>query len=110
MNVWSVPELAANLGEAAAVAAASISFYGQLTGVEYALPKADLVAVPGKGGAMENWGLLLFDEKRLLVNPDTEGEYEKQECRNVVCHEVAHQVRELSAIPCLNVNCTESSA
>jgi hypothetical protein len=39
-------------------------------------------------GAMENWGLLLFDEKRFLVNPSTEGEYEKQECRNVICHEV----------------------
>lgn len=37
---------------------------------------------------MENWGLLLFDEKRFLVNPSTEGEYEKQECRNVICHEV----------------------
>ena len=91
VNVWSVPELAPNLGEAAQVAAASFAFYSHLTGVEFALPKADLVAVPGKGGAMENWGLLLFDEKRFLVNPSTEGEYEKQECRNVVCHEVAHQ-------------------
>lgn len=27
-----------------------------------------MVAVPGKGGAMENWGLLLFDETRFLVN------------------------------------------
>eukprot|EP01046_Picozoa_sp_COSAG06_P020337 COSAG06_NODE_1484_length_9302_cov_11.173639_8_plen_79_part_00 len=25
------------------------------------------------------------------MNPSTEGEYEKQECRNVICHEVAHQ-------------------
>ena len=84
VNVWSVPELAGNLGEAASVAAASLAFYGHLTGVAFALPKADMVAVPGKGGAMENWGLLLFDERRFLVNPSTEGEYEKQECRNVV--------------------------
>ncbi len=28
----------------------------------------DFVAIPGKGGAMENWGLLLFDEARFLVN------------------------------------------
>lgn len=91
VNVWSVPELSPNLGEAANVAAAAIAFYSHLTGVDFALPKADLVAVPGKGGAMENWGLLLFDEKRFLVNPSTEGEFEKQECRNVICHEVAHQ-------------------
>ena len=32
------------------------------------LEKFDLVAVPGKGGAMENWGLLLFDEGRFLFN------------------------------------------
>ena len=44
-----------NIGEAAEVAAASLAFYGHLTGVEFALPKADMVAVPGKGGAMENW-------------------------------------------------------
>ena len=91
VNVWSVPELAPNLGEAASVAAASLAFYHHLTGVPFSLPKADMVAVPGKGGAMENWGLLLFDERRFLVNPSTEGEYHKQECRNVICHEVAHQ-------------------
>ena len=31
------------------------------------LPKLDFVAVPGKTGAMENWGLLLFDEARMLT-------------------------------------------
>lgn len=152
-QVVAAVRVVASAGEAAEVAAASLAFYGHLTGVEFALPKADMVAVPGKGGAMENWvraerkniernallvlgttengfppnpsersrftetgsgqtnlkrklkktgaffdcvslclqGLLLFDEKRFLVNPSTEGEYEKQECRNVICHEVAHQ-------------------
>lgn len=37
-------------GEAVEVAAATIAFYSHLTGVDFALPKADLVAVPGKGG------------------------------------------------------------
>ena len=26
------------------------------------------MAIPGRGGAIENWGLIQFDERRLLVN------------------------------------------
>eukprot|EP01045_Picozoa_sp_COSAG04_P029971 COSAG04_NODE_5067_length_1757_cov_1.578408_3_plen_106_part_01 len=89
--VWAVPEHAELLKNAVAVSGPAVSFMETFTGVPFALPKMDLVAVPGKGGAMENWGLLLFDERRFLVNPSTEGEYHKQECRNVICHEVAHQ-------------------
>ena len=43
-------------------------FYEAWTGVAQPLTKFDLVAVPGKTGAMENWGLLLFDERRFLFN------------------------------------------
>ena len=54
-QVVAAVRVVASAGEAAEVAAASLAFYGHLTGVEFALPKADMVAVPGKGGAMENW-------------------------------------------------------
>ena len=40
--------------------------------MDFALPKMDLVAVPGKGGAMENWGLLTMDSESFLVNATTE--------------------------------------
>jgi len=46
----------------------AIDFYEAWTGVPQPLPKFDLLAVPGKTGAMENWGLLLFDEFRFLLN------------------------------------------
>eukprot|EP01050_Picozoa_sp_SAG11_P028868 SAG11_NODE_7899_length_1083_cov_1.008130_2_plen_187_part_01 len=51
----------------------------------------DLVAVPGFGGAMENWGLLVMDETRFLVNRSTESTHSKVASANIVCHEVAHQ-------------------
>ena len=49
-------------------ATGALAFYTEWTGVTQPLRKFDLVAVPGKGGAMENWGLLQFDEDRFLVN------------------------------------------
>lgn len=39
----------------------------------------------------QNWGLLLFDERRLLYNEAWEGAYGLQQAVNVICHEVAHQ-------------------
>lgn len=54
--------------EAAAVplqlAVAAFNHYARYTRVSQPLRKFDLVAVPGKGGAMENWGLLMFDAER----------------------------------------------
>jgi hypothetical protein len=51
----------------------------------------DFVAVPGRTGAMENWGLLLFDEERVLYGPETSGAYGRVLLASVICHEVAHQ-------------------
>ena len=50
------------------LAAKALEFYTTWTGIQQPLQKFDLVAVPGKQGAMENWGLLLFDETRFLWN------------------------------------------
>jgi len=50
------------------LSADALDFYTNWTGVPQPLKKFDLVGVPGKGGAMENWGLLLFDEYRFLWN------------------------------------------
>lgn len=50
------------------IATAALAFYTEYTGIAQPLKKFDLVAIPGKSGAMENWGLLLFDETRFLVN------------------------------------------
>lgn len=48
------------------VAVNAFDYHESYTGVKQPLGKFDLVAVPGKGGAMENWGLLMFDEARLV--------------------------------------------
>ena len=47
---------------------AGTDFYEYYTGIKLPLPKLDMVAIPGKRGAVEHWGLLQFDEERMLVN------------------------------------------
>ena len=44
------------------------NYYEAYTGIELPLKKLDFMAIPGLGGAVENWGLLQFDERRMLVN------------------------------------------
>ena len=39
-------------------------FYAWYTDMPQPLPKFDLVAVPGKTYAMEDWGVLMFDVDR----------------------------------------------
>lgn len=49
-------------------ALAGTEFYEDYTGIRLPLSKLDMVAIPGKRGAVEHWGLLQFDEERMLVN------------------------------------------
>jgi len=68
-----------------------IDFYGSTFNMPYSLPKMDMVSVPKKGGAMENWGLILYSFSTLLYdegNPDVERKWRVLE---VVAHELAHQ-------------------
>ena len=76
-----------------------LEFFANTFGMEYALPKLDMMAVPAKGGAaMENWGLVLFDQQSLLIDLEgSEGEdgnkymEHKYHVMEVVAHEIAHQ-------------------
>ena len=44
------------------------NYYESYTCIKLPLSKLDFMAIPGLGGAVENWGLLQFDERRMLVN------------------------------------------
>jgi alanyl aminopeptidase len=59
-------------------------------GAEYPYEKLDLVAVPEKGGAMENAGALMFEESVMLFGapPSIEGRFN---FAAYVGHELAHQ-------------------
>ncbi|KAL0039225.1 hypothetical protein WJX77_012027 [Trebouxia sp. C0004] len=91
ISVWSVPTLADQHAVPLQAALQGTNFYESYTGIELPLTKLDMMAIPGKGGAVENWGLIQFDERRMLVNEATEGAYGRWSSADVVCHELSHQ-------------------
>ena len=40
---------------------------------------------------MENWGLILFDERALLIDPESTDDDFRFQVLNIIAHEVAHQ-------------------
>jgi len=70
-----------------------LHYYNDYFGTPFPLPKLDMIAAPGKisGGAMENWGAILYSQERLLVDPGASTEEDRQLVFLSVSHEMAHQ-------------------
>ena len=70
----------------------SLTFYSEFFNIPYPLAKYDMIAIPDfSSGAMENWGLVLYRETCILVDPANSSQSSKQWVAIVVCHETAHQ-------------------
>ena len=63
----------------------------QIFGIEYPYDKLDILAVPDKGGAMENPGAVTFADELLLFDEKTAPVWQKRAYASVVAHEFAHQ-------------------
>ena len=75
-------------------AAEVVPYYNDYFGVPYPLPKLDMIAGPGTSqffSAMENWGAILYFERRILVDPAVTTESERQQTYATIAHEIAHQ-------------------
>ena len=69
-----------------------VRYYNDYFGVHYPLPKLDQIAVPGGfGGAMENWGGVIYNETTMLYDPAKSPITTQQNVFSVVAHETAHQ-------------------
>ena len=68
-----------------------MAFYQNYLGVEYSLPKQDMIAVPNMDGAMENWGLVIYGEQYLTHIVQTTAAANRELNVLVVAHEMAHQ-------------------
>ncbi len=89
---WTVPGKEEYMAEALRIGYKAFEHYtNEYINVTQPVKKYDFVAFPGKAFAMENWGLLIFDESRALYNASTSGAYGLVRVASVVCHEVAHQ-------------------
>ncbi len=72
-------------------ASRAMKIFERIFDIEYPLPKLDLIAIPAGQGAMENWGLVTFGDKYLLVNEDETSAEAFRSAGSVVVHELAHQ-------------------
>ncbi|XP_023682625.1 thyrotropin-releasing hormone-degrading ectoenzyme [Paramormyrops kingsleyae] len=69
-----------------------LQFYEEYFKVKYSLPKLDLLAVPKHPyAAMENWGLSVFVEQKILLEPEVSSFSYLMELTMVVVHEICHQ-------------------
>ncbi|KAG7454693.1 hypothetical protein MATL_G00262430 [Megalops atlanticus] len=69
-----------------------LQFYEDYFKVKYSLPKLDLLAVPKHPyAAMENWGLSVFVEQKILLDPEVSSISYLMELTMVVVHEICHQ-------------------
>ncbi|XP_053505705.1 thyrotropin-releasing hormone-degrading ectoenzyme-like [Ictalurus furcatus] len=69
-----------------------LDFYQDYFRVTYPLPKLDLLAVPKHPyAAMENWGLSVFVEQKILLDPEVSSFSYQMDLTMVVVHEICHQ-------------------
>ncbi|XP_056393378.1 aminopeptidase Q [Hyla sarda] len=69
-----------------------LSYMEDLLNVTYPLQKTDLVAMPDIGvAAMENWGLITFQETSLMYDPKQKFSNSKALTCLIVAHEIGHQ-------------------
>ena len=77
--------------EALEIASKSLDFYEGYFGIEYAMAKMHLIAVPEFAfGAMENWGAITFRNVALYLDENTSS-YIRGRVSEVIAHEIAHQ-------------------
>ncbi|RWS21096.1 puromycin-sensitive aminopeptidase-like isoform X2, partial [Leptotrombidium deliense] len=70
----------------------AVEYFQKYFGIDYPLPKLDLVAINEyDGGAMENWGLMTFKKVNMILDPKSTPLAHKQYVASLVVHEVAHQ-------------------
>lgn len=62
-------------------------FFEKKFQIEYPLPKIDCVGLADKGGAMENWGLILYQESALLYDAERTSLKGKALVASVIAHE-----------------------
>ncbi|AWP08987.1 putative aminopeptidase N-like [Scophthalmus maximus] len=68
-----------------------LNFLQSYYNISYPLCKSDQIALPDfYFGAMENWGLVTYRETKLLYDPSTSSNRNKETTATIIAHELAH--------------------
>uniref|UniRef100_A0A8C6ZBC6 Aminopeptidase n=1 Tax=Nothoprocta perdicaria TaxID=30464 RepID=A0A8C6ZBC6_NOTPE len=94
IRIWARKEAVKNgyVDYALNITGPIFSFLEDLLNISYPLPKTDLVALPEfEAGAMENWGLMTFQESSLMYLPRDKFTGRKAVIAITTSHEIGHQ-------------------
>jgi aminopeptidase N len=91
LEIWATEGHRAQMDFALDATSKLLHWYHDYFGIRYPLPKLSQLAVPGMGGAMENWGLITYGEELLLLDAQRAGVTEQAQSYAVIAHEIAHQ-------------------
>lgn len=91
-RVYATPEQRDAVKYALDIGANITDYFANYFGLQYPLPKQDMIAIPDfVSGAMEHWGLITYRETNLLYDPEKSSSSNQQRVAEVVSHELAHQ-------------------
>ncbi|XP_045184898.2 glutamyl aminopeptidase-like [Mercenaria mercenaria] len=91
LRIWSQPDLINQTYYALDFATKTYAYFTDYFQMPDVVPKADHVAVPDfSGGAMENWGLVIYRETALLYDPEVSSSSNKYMVTLIIAHEIAH--------------------
>ena len=91
IDVFAPPGRAASGAFALDYARRFLPAFEEYFGIDYPLPKLDLIAVPQYAyGAMENWGAIVFRDMYVLIDAATSTRT-KRWALDTIAHEIAHQ-------------------
>ncbi|KAA6375142.1 MAG: putative Aminopeptidase M1-C [Streblomastix strix] len=92
VRVYTLPGQSQFANFARDIAVETIEFLSNFTQIPIPLPKMDLIAIPDfQAGAMENWGLITFNETSLLADENISTTYQLQNIGSTISHELVHQ-------------------
>ncbi|XP_053175963.1 alanyl (membrane) aminopeptidase-like b [Scomber japonicus] len=90
--MYARPEAIGDTGYAESISLKILKFYEDRFGITYGLNKLAQVALPDLNpGAMENWGLVTYQEAGLLYEEGVSSLLHKEVIATLIAHELAHQ-------------------
>lgn len=91
-RVWAREQAIGQTDYAVNTGPAILTIYEDYFDVPFPLPKQDMIALPDfSAGAMENWGLVTYRERLLLLDPQDYAAADMDSVASVIAHELAHQ-------------------
>lgn len=92
VRVYGTPGLEKKGQFSADLAAKTLKFFEETFGIEYPMPKCDMVGIHDfSAGAMENWGLITYRNVDVFFEEGVDSLSTKIRVAEVVQHELAHQ-------------------